>query len=59
MATPDPEKATTNTATKASNGNKVVLLQTAQAVAIGDSTQIPIRILLDNGSQLSYITNTL
>ena len=59
---PDLEKArkvTTNTTTKASNGKKVVLLQTAQAVAIGDSAQIPIRILLDSGSQLSYITNTL
>ena len=28
-------------------------------MAIGNSVQIPIRILLDSGSQLSYITNTL
>ena len=43
----------------ASNGKKVVLLQTAQAIAIGESAQIPIRILLDSRSKLSYITNSL
>ena len=56
----EPAKnATTNTTTKVSNGKKVVLLQTAQAMAIGESVKLPVKVLLDSGSQLSYITNSL
>ena len=62
-AHPDPEKTssnvTTSTATRAKVGKKVVLLQTAQVTAIGESTQLPVRVLLDSGSQLSYITTNL
>ena len=46
-------------ATRAKVGKKVVLLQTAQVTAIGESTQVPVRTLLDSGSQLSYITTNL
>jgi len=37
----------------------VILLQTARAVAVGPGGRVPIRILFDSGSQLSYITKTL
>jgi len=37
----------------------VILLQTARAVAVGPAGRVPIRILFDSGSQLSYITKTL
>lgn len=40
-------------------GKKVVLLQTAQVLAIGESTQVPAKVLLDTGSQLSYIMTNL
>ena len=40
-------------------GNQVVLLQTARATAIGGHGAIPVRALLDNGSQLSCITMSL
>jgi len=40
-------------------GKGIVLLQTAQAIAIGETKQLPIRILFDSGSQLSYVTNSL
>ena len=33
----------------------MVLLQTAQVTAIGESMQLPVRVLLDSGNQLSYI----
>ena len=39
--------------------NQTVLLQTARAVAISSIGAIPVRLLLDNGSQLSYITTSL
>lgn len=40
---------------------RTVLLQTAQAIAVNPATNCeqPVRILLDNGSQCSYITNEL
>ena len=41
------------------NGKQVVLLQTAQAEAVGEHGNVPVRLLLDNGSQLSYITTSL
>ena len=39
--------------------NQVVLLQTARAIAISGHSAIPVRVLLDNGSQLSYVTTSL
>ena len=43
-----------------SNGKQVVLLQTAQAVVVnGRDNAISVRILLGNGSQLSYMTTAL
>ena len=39
--------------------NQTVLLQTARVVAISSHGAIPVRLLLDNGSQLSYITTSL
>ena len=42
------------------NGKPVVLLQTAQAEAVGEhGATVLVRLLLDNGSQLSYITTSL
>ena len=55
---PDPQSVTTNTSTQMRN-KQVVLLQTAQVEAVSDHDIIPVRILLDNGSQLSYITISL
>ena len=50
----------TNSASKkATKGARVILLQTARAVAINGTEQVSIRILLDSGSQLSYITKDL
>ena len=37
----------------------MILLQTARAMAINETEQVLIRILLDSGSQLSYITKDL
>ena len=33
----------------------MILLQTARAMAINETEQVLIRILLDSGSQLSYV----
>jgi len=41
------------------DGKRVVLLQTAHVEATGDRATIPVRVLLDNGSQLSYITTSV
>ena len=57
-----PEKTTSTTTSaskKATKGTRVILLQTARAVAINGTEQVSIRILLDSGSQLSYITKDL
>ena len=37
----------------------MILLQTARAMAINGTEQVLIRILLDSGSQFSYITKDL
>ncbi|CAB4039842.1 Transposable element Tcb2, partial [Paramuricea clavata] len=52
------EDSTTTTTTKTRNK---VLLQTAVTYAQGEngSNPIPVRLLLDSGSQRSYITNSL
>ena len=56
----DKTKSTTASASsKASRGRKVILLQTARAVAINGTERASIRILLDSGSQLSYVTKDL
>ena len=40
-----------------SNQTQQILLQTAEASLVGDGGQnIPVRVLLDSGSQSSYIT---
>ena len=53
---------TTGTISSNSNkptlGEKVALLQTAQAVAMGENSQAEIQILLDSGSQLSCHQDT-
>ena len=54
----EPKSVTTNTSNQ-TNHKQVVLLQTAQVEAVGEYDVIPVRILLDNGSQLSYITVSL
>ena len=41
------------------DGKRIVLLQTAHVEAIGDQAAVPVRVLLDNGSQLSYITTSV
>jgi len=56
----DATSGTTSSAlSKPASGKRVVLLQTARAVAMGENSQTEIRILLDSGSQLSYVTKTL
>ena len=35
------------------------MLQTAQAIANNVGEPVPVRMLLDNGSQLSYVTTSL
>ena len=50
---------TTSASSKASKSKKVILLQTARAIAINGNERVPIRLLLDSGSQLSYVTKTL
>lgn len=39
--------------------NQAILLQTAKAIAISSHGAIPVRVLLDNRRQLSYITTSL
>ena len=51
--------ATASTDSKPNKGKRVILLQTARAVAVGPAGRVSIRMLLDSGSQLSYITKTL
>ena len=51
--------SSTTSLSKATSGRGVVLLQTAQAIAIGETKRVPIRILFDSGSQLSYVTKSL
>ena len=41
------------------DSKQVILLQTAQMEAVGEHATVPVRLLLDNGSQLSYITTSL
>ena len=53
----EPQSVTTNTSSEM-NSKQVVLLQTAQVEAVGEHDVIPVRILWDNGSQLSYITTS-
>jgi len=55
----DPSGTTSSALSKPASGKRLVLLQTARAVAMGESKQEEIRILLDSGSQLSYVTKTL
>ena len=55
----DPSVTTSSTFSKFTLGKRRVLLQTACAVAVGESKQEEIRILLDSGGQLSYVTKTL
>ena len=55
---PQSQAVTTSSCNKIPN-NQTVLLQTARAIAISAHGTVPIRALLDNGSQLSYITTTL
>ena len=57
--TNDPTSTTSSTLNRPTSGKRVVVLQTARSVAIGEANQLGIRILLDSGSQLSYITKTL
>ena len=48
--------ATTSASNKASDGRRVILLQTARAVASNGTEGVLIRILFSSGSQLSYVT---
>ena len=52
---------TTTTTTNSIKKRQTVLLQTAQAMASSDvdGSSIPVRVLFDSGSQLSYITERL
>ena len=61
-----PSEPVTSTETTANTSNttregKLVLLQTARAVAFNDDTgrTINVRVLFDTGSQRSYVTDTL
>ena len=55
---PQSQTVTTSSCNKIPN-NQTVLLQTARAIATSLYGTVPIRALLDNGSQLSYITTSL
>ena len=57
-STHETQNVTVNTSSQM-DSKQVVLLQTAQVEAVGEHATIPVRILLDNGSQLSYITTSL
>ena len=54
------DKTTANTTNNAKN-QQTVLLQTAKVMAFGDLSKqlVPARVLFDNGSQLSYVTEHL
>ena len=55
---PEPVETTANTFNTA-KGSKLVLLQTARAVASDDTSgrSVNVRILFDTGSQRSYVTD--
>ena len=54
------EDTTDSSMTTSTRSKKVVLLQTAQAYAhASNGEMVPVRILFDNGSQRSYLTNSL
>jgi hypothetical protein len=59
----DTNQVTTTSVTtsKANNKSRTVLLQTARAVAYNEenSRSIPVRVLFDNGSQRSYVTDNV
>ena len=59
--TPVLEAKETSTLNSLVKDKRTILLQTAQAIAVNPVTNCeqPVRILLDNGSQRSYITNEL
>ena len=56
----NPSNSTVQATTSARN-HKTVLLQTAHAIALADPSgpPVPVRILFDSGSQLSYVTERL
>ena len=56
----NPENVTTGT-TNTSTNRHTVLLQTARAVAFDENSNrsTPVRVLFDNGSQRSYVTDSL
>ena len=55
------ENTTTSASASSRNETRRVLLQTAKTMAYkeGESTGVPVRILFDNGSQRTYITENL
>ena len=55
------ENTTTSASASSRNESRRVLLQTAKTMAYkeGESTGVPVRILFDNGSQRTYITENL
>ncbi|XP_078368716.1 uncharacterized protein LOC144652543 [Oculina patagonica] len=54
------ESTTVTTTTTANSLTKgTVLLQTASCMAINGSNSIPVRVLLDNGSQRSYVSSSV
>ncbi len=56
-----PENVTTTSTTNTSTHRRTVLLQTARAVAFDENSNqsTPVRVLFDNGSQRSYVTDSL
>ena len=54
----EAQNATVNTSSQM-DSKQVILQQTAQVEAVGEHATVPVRLLLDNGSQLSYITTSL
>ena len=54
----EAQNATINTSSQM-DSKQVILLHTAQVEAVGEHATVPVRLLLDNGSQLSYITTSL
>ena len=58
---PPGKTTTTTTATSTFKNQQTVLLQTARAMAYRDidGSSVPVRVLFDSGSQLSYITDKL
>ena len=56
----EPRNVTLN-ATTSTKKHKTVLLQTAHTITLADlgGTSVPVRVLFDSGSQLSYVTERL